>query len=178
MLRKINASEIISCVKPEFAQFAKKVKYKPAEPLSSIYFPKNLREMDRYMLEQQCIARINSGIDEQIFAAKEAIESYAKQKNVTVEMTRRMNIVGDVTPKLKDQIFVSVYNPKTKIHEFEFVPVFGENQSVNTVKKSSRVFTNADGVEVVRPVQSEYEDNFVRFLYRNIENAVKRSFIQ
>lgn len=176
MLRRINASEIISSVKPEFAQYTKKVKYKPIDPMSSLYIPEKLSDVQKSLIEQQFISKIDSNTDAQIIAAKGAIESYAKQKNVTIDMARRMNVVEGNQPTLKDQIEVCVYNPKTKAHEFAFVPVFDQNQTANTVKKSNRVFTNADGIDVIKSVQSEYEDNFIRHLYRNIERAVEKSF--
>ena len=121
------------------------------------------------------ISGVKNGVDAQILAAQSAIESYAKQKNVTIEMARRMNITRGANPTLKDEIAISVYNPKTKAQAFEFVPVMGENETVTAVKRSSKVFTNADGVEVVEPIQSEYEDTFMRHLYRRIEQAVKNS---
>lgn len=182
MLRRINASEIISSLKPEFAQFQKRVKYKPlyeAEMPDLSKYSQPVRARLSNELEQLSKRNLDelTGInfDDEIMSAKGAIESYAKQKNVTIDMARRINVVEGKTPELKDQVVVSVYNPKTKAHEFAFVPVMDNTQTVNTVKESTKVFTNTDGVQVIRPVKSEYEDNFIRNLYRNIEDAVKRS---
>ena len=178
-LTRIDASEIISHVKPEFAKYAKKVKYKPVESVESIYIPERLSPRDRYLLKYQCVSRMNNGVDSQILAAQGAIESYAKHNNVTIDLDRRISVIDGKTPEIKDHIAVSVYNPKTKAHTFEFVPVFDENQTVKTVKASQRMIDiPSDGTQVVRPTVSEYEDNFIRHLYRKIESAVKASAIR
>ena len=179
-LTKIKAHEIIGSVKPEFAQFAKPAKRVTYKPLYVMDFPKvpDNRESNFDFMMQRLKAE-ESSVNEHIMAVQDAIESYAKQKGVNINMARKVDIVGDKKVDLKDSIVIDVHNPKTNETEHGTIPVFENNQTINMVKTSKVMIENAaDGTQVVRPVQSEYEDTFVRYLYRTIENLVKRSFVK
>ena len=175
-LKSINPREIIGAIKPEFAQFAKRVTYKPADITKAPSLPVGLDTVAKYELTEAYKAALNGSVDAQMLAVQGAIESYAKHKNVFVDMSRKLDIVNPRNPELSDRISISVYNPRTKSNINTSVGVLPENHTVNMVKKSKVMLHNpADGTDVIRPVQSEYEDTFVRYLYRTIENLVKRS---
>lgn len=177
-LTKIKANEIIGCVKPEFAQFAKpakRVTYKPLYVMDFPKFPEN-RESNFHFMMQHLKAE-ESPVNEQIMAVQGAIESYAKQKGVNIDMARKIDIIDGKQIDLADKIAIDVYNPKTKSTVQGSIPVFEEDQTINMIKRSKVILDNvSDGTQVVRPVQSEYEGTFVRYLYCTIENLVKKSF--
>ena len=165
-LSKIKANEIIGCVKPEFAQFAKPAKRVTYKPLYVPDFPvvPDHQESNFPFMMKRLIAE-ESSVNEQIMAVQEAIESYAKQKGINIDMARKVNITGGKKADLSDVIDIDVYNPKTKANAHGSIPVFDKHQTVTTVKKSEVMLENvADGTQVIRPVQSEYEDTFVRYL--------------
>lgn len=175
----INPREIISAVKPEFAQFQKRVKYVPVDATKIPFIPEKMEHMAKYELINAYKAALNSDVDAQMLAVQGAIECYAKQKNVFIDLVRDVHIDGRENPKLMDKIAIDVYNPKTKEKVKSSISVFEPNSTVNMVKKSKVMLHNsAEGTEVVRLVRSESEDNFVRYLYRTIENLVKRSNIK
>ena len=178
LLKTINPREIISTLKPEFAQFQKRVTYKPLYPAD---FPKVSDAVESTSIDfmTKAFYARHSSVNEQIKLAQPAIENYAKQKGVNIDMARKIDIFEGKHIDLTDKILIDVYNPKTKSSVQGHVPVYKDGYIYQMAKSSNSMLHDpAEGTEIVRRVQSEYEDTFVRHLYRTIENLVKRSGIK
>lgn len=174
-LKSINPREIIASLKPEFAQFQKRVTYKPLYPES---FPKVSDSVESTSIDfmTKAFYARHSSVNEQIKLAQPAIEIYAKQKGVNIDMARKIDIIEGKHIDLTDKILIDVFNPKTKENVHGSVPVYRDGHIYQIAKSSSLMLHDpAEGTEVVRRVESQYEDTFVRHLYRTIENLVKRS---
>ncbi len=151
-------------------------------------------ENKKYENEQKFLnkfCKINNDVKGDTFtqlnSARKTIANYAKNKGVTVEIAdaekkiAKENFEFDVDERqaqrvAKDKLAITVTPWKrvgNTVSITEYTPKNTKENEIHTVNNYLVVDYPEDGIQQTRILKHEYEDNFLRRVYRKIEGIVK-----
>ena len=113
---------------------------------------------------------------QKMYNAREILANYAKEKGVTIDIYDARKIIEDdiITPanenNLTDKINIIVTNLLTGKSKSKIISANTDKVHKRTTQSSDVLSIPSEDVIIVRNKIKENEDNFLRNLYRNIEN--------
>ena len=116
---------------------------------------------------------------QQMVSARKTIANYLRDKGVSIDIYEARQILGEhdspvIEDKLNDKLWVEATNLLTSKHSSKVVSARTDKVHIHTVPDYIVIDNVQDGVQQTRLTSHEFEDNFIRNLYRNIEELVKK----
>ena len=115
-------------------------------------------------------------------SARGMLENYAKHKKISIDVyggqrlleNDFMETFPEVASGFKKQLQIVVEDLKTKKYGFSLVPADTKSSTVNSKSKPFVIEDVSEGTQYVRRVKQNYEDSFLRNVYRKIENLTQK----
>lgn len=131
--------------------------------------------VNRYFKIRDCLLPYDSY--EQMDSARKVIANYARHNGVMIEVSRPIaDIEESAAPEtiknLSERVKLVVTNLLTNARETRFPQVINDknpNKVFLEKTKEIMVYDRAEGTQRIAQVKSFFEENFLRNLYRNIE---------
>lgn len=113
----------------------------------------------------------------QIDKAKKTIANYALAKGVSVDIYSAGTMLGEhdsplLEERLSNKLMLEVTDMLTGKNESKFLNARTDITYPHIEDDYFVINYPQDGIQQTRLTKHEYEDNFLRYLYRNIENLV------
>lgn len=143
---------------------------------AQILLDEESRHLDKY-------CKISGNLDKDVYdklrPAKKTIANYAKHENVSVEISNAKQFVDEYDMPIIDEMLaksidVSVLDLETGRALGRFIDK--DVKSIHNDVKHGHYIVDFphDGVQQTRITQYENEDNFLRYIYRNISDMVRK----
>ena len=118
---------------------------------------------------------------EKMQEAKKTIANYAKNKGVAIEVYDAKTEAIDlgnaaIENSFADKIKLVITDLKTKAEKSRCIYALDDKNPQSAVLEKTKnvmVYDSKEGVERMTKVKSTFEENFLRYLYRNIEELTK-----
>lgn len=116
---------------------------------------------------------------QQMMSARKTIANYLRDKGVAIDIYDARQMLGEhdspvIEDKLSDELWVEATDLLTNKHLAKVVSAKTDKVHIHTVSDYIVVNNVQDGVQQTRLTSHKFEDNFIRNLYRNIEELVKK----
>lgn len=129
-------------------------------------------EKEQQFLNKFC--KINNNVEgdtfTQLYSARKTIANYAKNKGITIEIADAEKKFAEDKLAIKVKPLINIGNT-TSITTY--APKNTKETHLHTVNDYFVIELPHDGIQQIRLTKHEYEDNFLRNVYRKIENVVK-----
>lgn len=156
----------ISNIKKNFSSFIRIKKYEQEQ-----------RFLDKYIKIHNNTTYGDSY--QQMHNARKTIANYLSHKGVAIDIyDARQHLDEFASPvledKLSDKLYIKATNLLNNKKASKMVSARTDKTCTHVVPDYIVIDYPADGVQQTRLTSHEYEDNFIRNLYRNIEELVKK----
>lgn len=116
---------------------------------------------------------------QQMCSSRKTIANYLRDKGVSIDIYDARKMMGEhdspiVENRLSEALYIEAKNLLSNKKASKFVSAKTDESRIHKVPDYIVIDYPAEGIQQTRLTSHEYEDNFVRHLYRSIEDLVKK----